>query len=415
MSIAGYRGPKVPLAIISNAPAPYRVHVHERIVSEMPDVELTSVFLADRDIQAWGYGSLEHIGAHNLGLGRTLTDSRSKLSDRWGEVKRGVSMIRELRRRGTRAMVVSGYATIECVMAILWGRLAGIPVLLTGDSNIAGDRNTGLKRVVKKLLVGSIVRLVRGVLPCGQMGRAYFRKYGARDENMRDYPYTGDPSTIEDVSYEQIEAAMAKHGLDPDRKRMVCSGRLIGIKGFDLAIEAFNRIADDRPEWDLVIAGDGEIRAELEAKVRPDLKDRVIWTGFIEDQAELAAVYRASHILLHPSRREAWGVVIVEAVTAGMAVIVTDIVGAAADLVEDGVNGYQIPMDDLDALTEAVLDTTLPIRLAQFRRSTGAKIEDWTSRSDPIAGLRSALRHVGALPDVVPARGTLRPSVARIA
>lgn len=414
MPIAGYRGPKVPLAIIANAPAPYRVHVHERIVSEMPDVELTSVFLADTNLQSWKFGSLSHIGAFNLGEGLSLNDS-SRLASPFGGLKRGVRMIRELRRRGTKAMVVSGYTSIECLMAIAWGKLAGWPVLLTSDSNIAGDRSTGLKRFVKNAALRTIVRMVKGILPCGQMGRAYYRQYGARDEQMRDYPYTGDPSLITDISYEQIEATMAKYGLDPDRKRMVCSGRLIQIKGFDLAIDAFNAIADERPEWDLVIAGDGEIRAELEARVRPDLKDRVIWTGFIEDQAELAAVYRASHVLLHPSRREAWGVVIVEAVTAGMAVIVTDIVGAAADLVEDGVNGYQIPMDNLEALTEAVLDTTLPVRLSQFRRSTGAKIEEWSSRSDAVMGLRSALRAVGALPSSQPERGSVQPALARTA
>jgi glycosyltransferase involved in cell wall biosynthesis len=390
------------------------VHIHERIVSEMPDVDLTSVFLADENIQAWKFGSLSHIGALNLGRGKSLNDAAG-IFRRWDEFKRGAIMIRELRQRGTQAMVVSGYATIECLMAIAWGRLAGVPVFLTSDSNIACDTNTGVKRLVKSALVRTVVRMVRSILPCGQMGRAYYKRYGARDENIRDYPYTADPSLFSDVTYEQIEAAMAKFGLDPDRKRLVCSGRLVHIKGFDLAIDAFNRIADERPEWDLVIAGDGELRHELESRVRPDLKDRVIWTGFIEDQADLAAVYRASHVFLHPARREAWGVVINEAVAAGMAVIASDVTGAAADLVEDGVNGYQVLPDNLDALVEALLDTTLPVRLLQFRRSAAVKLEDWYQKSDAIAGLRGALRAAGVVPSATPDRGRLQPAIAKIA
>jgi glycosyltransferase involved in cell wall biosynthesis len=414
MSALGYTGPRVQVAIIANAPAPYRVHIHERIVSEMPDVALTSVFLASENIQAWTFGSLSHIGAMNLGPGRSLNDARTATS-LWSDVKRGVTMIRELRRRGTRAMVVSGYSSIECLMAIVWGRLAGVPVFLTSDSNIAGDMNSGLKRLAKAALVRSVVRLVKVVMPCGQMGRAYFKKYGARDESMRDYPYMADPAGITDVTFEQVENAMAKYGLDPDRKRMVCSGRLVHIKGFDLAIDAFNAVADERTDWDLVIAGDGELRQELEARVRPDLRARVIWTGFIADQADLAAVYRASHVLVHPSRREPWGVVINEAVTAKMAVIASDVTGAAADLVEDGVNGYIVPTDNLPALIEAMQDTTLPVRLSQFRRSAEVKLEDWYAKSDAVMGLRKALRSVGALSDTRLQPGVLQPALARIA
>lgn len=410
-SSVGYRGPRVGVAIVSNAPAPYRVHVHERIVREMPDVELTSVFLADKNIQAWKFDSLSHIGALNLGHGKSLNDVKG-LGALWQDFRRGAELIRELRLRGTKAVVVSGYTSIECLMAVVWGRLASVPVFLTSDSNIAGDTSTGLKRIVKTALVRTIVKMVRGILPCGRMGRAYYQKYGAKDADMRDYPYTADPSLITGVTRGEIEDVMEKHGLDPDRKRMVCSGRHIHCKGFDLAIDAFNAVADERPEWDLVMAGDGELREELEAGVRPDLRSRVIWTGFIADQAELSAIYRASHVLVHPARCEAWGVVINEAAMARMAVIASDVTGAAADLVEDGVNGYQIPADNLGALIEAMLDTTLPVRLAQFRRSADVIVEEWYTKSDAIEGLRESLKSVGVLPAAreVVGHGTLRPA-----
>lgn len=414
MATIGFRGSKVPVAIIANAPAPYRIHIHERIVDEMPDVELTSIFLADENIQSWKFGSLDHIGAVQLGRGKSLNDAKG-LRGRLADIGRGVRVIRELRRKGAGAVIVSGYSSIECLMTIAWGRLAGVPVLLTSDSNIAGDnRNSGIKKAIKTRLVRSVVRMVKGILPCGQQGRAYYKKYGAKDKDLFDYPYTADPTLITDVTFEQIEAVMEKFGLDPDRKRMVCSGRLVELKRYDLAIKAFNQIADERPEWDLVIAGDGELRASLEALVRPDLRGRVLWLGFVTEQSDLAAIYRASHVLVHPANREAWGVVINEAVTAGMAVIASDATGAAADLVEDGVNGYVVPADDLDTLVEAMRDTTLPVRLLQFRRSSAVKLEDWYQKSDAIKGLRKALRAVGALPASRPTT-TPVPAVARTA
>lgn len=414
MTMFGYRGPKVPVAIIANAPAPYRVHVHERIVAEMPDVNLSSIFLADGNIQSWKFGTMSHIGAVSLGEGRSLNDARGN-SGLLKDFVRGFRTIGALRRHGAKAMVVNGYASIENLMALVWGRLAGIPSFLAADSNIAAENSRGLKRRVKSAYIRAVVKLANVVLPCGQMGRAYFKKYGASDAKMRDYPYTADPSLMTDLTFAEIETVAEKYGLDPDRKRMVCSGRLVSDKGFDLAIDAFNALADERPEWDLVIAGEGELRAELEAKVRADLRSRVIWTGFIAQQSDLAAIYRASHILVHPARREAWGVVINEAVAAGMAVVASDVTGATADLVEDGINGYQVPTEKPDALIEALMDATLPVRLAQFRRSAAVKLEDWYAKSDAIMGLRGALRSVGVLPGSEPARGPLQPAVARIA
>jgi len=413
MATIGFRGSRVPVAIIANAPAPYRIHVHERIVDEMPDVDLTSIFLADENIQSWKFGSLDHIGAVSMGCGKSLNDAKG-LRGHLADLRRGVRVIRELRRRAVGAVVVSGYASIECIMAIAWGRLTGVPVLLTSDSNILADNNRGIKKFVKSVMVGSIVRSVKALLPCGKLGRAYFKKYGARDEQIFNYPYVADPALITDLGFEQIENAMAKFGLDPNRKRLVCSGRLVDLKGFDLAIEALNQIADERPEWDLVIAGDGELRAALEARVRPDLRARVLWLGFITEQSDLAAIYRASHVLVHPARREAWGVVINEALAASMAIVASEATGAAADLVEDGINGYVVPTDNLDALVEALRDTTFPVRLLQFRRSSAAKLEEWYQTCDAIAGLRKALRAVGALPSARPAT-TPVPAVARTA
>lgn len=413
MATIGYRGSKVPVAIISNAPAPYRIHVHERIVDEMPDVELSSIFLADENIQSWKFGSLDHIGAVQLGRGASLNDAGG-VRGRFAEFRRGVRLIGELRRRRVGAVVVGGYGSVECYMAMVWGRLAGVPVLMASDSNIAADNNAGIKRVVKTALLRTIVRLVRGLLPCGQLGRAYFKQYGARDEQMFDYPYTADPAPIADIAFDAVERVMAKYGLDPDRKRFICSGRLVDFKGFDLAIDAFNQVADERHDWDLVIAGDGELRAALEARVRPDLRDRVKWLGFVADQSELATIYKASHIFVHPARREPWGVVVNEAVIAGLAVIASDSTGAAADLVEDGVNGYVVPTDDLNALVETMLDSSLPVRLFQFRRSSAVKLEDWYQKSDAIKGLRKALRSVGALPSGRPATVPV-PAIARTA
>ncbi len=387
------RAVPVSIAVVANAPAPYRVHVHERIAEEIPSVRLTSIFLADGNIQDWSFGDLSHIGAVSVGPGEALGQRRGVVHS----LRKAWRTVRELRRCGARAVVVGGYSHIEGLAAMAWAKAHGVRVLLAADSNWAGDTASGPKRWLKTALVRGVVRVCDALLPCGVLGRRYYASYGADEARMFDMPYEADVRPIREMSAQRVAEVRAKHGLDVDRRRIVCSGRHVHIKGWDVAIEAFNAIAGDRPEWDLVLAGDGELRRKLESKVAPHLRDRVVWLGFLEDQEELMALYRCSDILLHPARREPWGVVIQEAVAAGMAVVASDVTGAAADLVEHGVNGFVVAVDDVPGTTVALGEATHPDRIAELKVGSAEVYERWASRCDPVAGLMRALHAVGVL------------------
>ncbi len=384
----------ISVAIVSNAPAPYRIHLHERIAEEIPSIRLTSIFLADGSNQAWQFGDMDHIGAVSMGPGEVLGEKRGL-----GHALRKIARtIAELRRRKPRAVMVGGYADPGCLAALLWARVSGAKVLMTADSNAAGDRARGAKRLIKNAIVRGVVGLCDAILPCGLQGRRYYARYGARPDRIFEMPYMGDMRHVRDLPAQRVAEVRARYGLEIDRRRIVCSGRHVDCKGYDTAIEAFNAIAAQRPEWDLVMAGDGELRAALEAKVDPSLRDRVIWLGFVKEQEDLVALYRCSDILLHPARSEAWGVVIQEAVASGMAVIASDRTGAAADLVHHGENGFIVSPDDVPATANALLQATDPDRIADLKAGSGDVYERWEMAFDPVAGFANALHAVGVLP-----------------
>jgi glycosyltransferase involved in cell wall biosynthesis len=169
------------------------------------------------------------------------------------------------------------------------------------------------------------------------------------------------------------------------------------VKRADLLIDAFNAIAERRPDWDLLIIGDGTLRDELQARVRGGLADRVIWAGYMSKAAEIAAVMRCSDVLVLPSEQEPWGVVVNEAAAAGLALVCSDVVGAAAELLRDGVNGRSFPVCDLEALKTALLDVTDADHIARYRSQSPTVLHEWQIRGDPIAGLVQALRAVKVL------------------
>lgn len=109
-------------------------------------------------------------------------------------------------------------------------------------------------------------------------------------------------------------------------------------KGHDLLIDIWPTVMDEVPGASLVIAGDGDDRARLEARAA-HIKDHVSFLGRVSD-AVLANLYRDCAFFVMPSRDEGFGLVFLEAMRAGKACIGG--VGAAAEVIENGVTGLVV-------------------------------------------------------------------------
>jgi glycosyltransferase involved in cell wall biosynthesis len=135
-------------------------------------------------------------------------------------------------------------------------------------------------------------------------------------------------------------------------RRLVAVGRLEAQKGFDVAIEAMRSIAGEVPGVQLQIAGDGRLRSGLESTIeRYGIQQSVRLLGRVEDVHELM---READLFVHTARWEGFGLVLLEAMRAGLPIVATR-VGAIPEIVEDGVTGVLVPPDDAGALAEAVL------------------------------------------------------------
>lgn len=172
-------------------------------------------------------------------------------------------------------------------------------------------------------------------------------------------------------------------------------GRLTRQKGFDLLIEAFARIATRHPEWKLVIWGEGDDRKSLEAlRDALDLKDRVELPGVTQRPGlwvETADVFVLS------SRYEGWGIVLLEAMAAGLPVVSFACEWGPSDMVKHGEDGILVPSNDVDALAEALSrmlgDGELRSRLATNAEASAKRYlpERILSQWDAVAS--SALKH----------------------
>jgi glycosyltransferase involved in cell wall biosynthesis len=136
--------------------------------------------------------------------------------------------------------------------------------------------------------------------------------------------------------------------------RLVCVGRLCEQKGQLLLVEALQRVIARGRACELVLAGDGEMRAEIEALIeRHRLQPHVRITGWI-GSAQVRDEILAGRALVLPSFAEGLPVVIMEAMALRRPVITTFVAGIP-ELVRDGANGWLVPAGDVEALADAMV------------------------------------------------------------
>lgn len=380
------------LAVITGHLTPYRVQFHRRIAAEIPELRLATL-VTRRRTGPWVNPDIPEIGTVQLDTGPDEPPaSRSALFRRdWSTSSR---LLDRLAQSPPAAIIAGGYDEIPYIRALLFARRHRIPAYIWADSNVYGDMARGVRRTVKNIYVPWITRSLAGMLICGTVGHRFYHRYGMPDDRMFTVPVEPDYTTLAAISEDDVERIASKNGLNGGRRNLLVCCRLVSEKRVDLAIEAFARIAAARPEWDLVIAGDGPLRKELEASVPDALRARVRFLGFL-DGPTLAAVYRRCQALVLPSDYEPWALVVVEAAASGLALLVSDRVGAAYELVVDGDNGFMVPAGDLGALADRMGGLTV----AGVAERMGARARErwatWRSASDPIKGLREALRAGG--------------------
>jgi len=152
------------------------------------------------------------------------------------------------------------------------------------------------------------------------------------------------------------------------RFRIIAMGRLVAQKGFDRLIDAFARLADRHPIWDVVIFGEGPDRSALEQRVRSaGLSGRVTLAGVTAAaQTELAA----SHLFAFPSRFEGFPNALGEAMAAGLPAVGYHGVSGVEELIEDGTTGVLLPPGADDAQLAVALERL--ISDAELRERMGA-------------------------------------------
>lgn len=338
------------VVVLTEIPAPYRIPLFNALAEK---VDLDVVFLARRNPERpYGLHEEELRFSHRVLPHRHLT-----LRGRWLVLDGGV--VGAL--RGADSIVVGGWNQPAFWLALAWARATRTPAVAWVESTLS-DRRPSRTLAAKRLLA----RACSAFLVPGDAAREYVHAIapGARVESA---PNAVD-ATLFASRVGERDALRAQLGVDGCCFLYV--GRLAPEKGVDVLLRALDGV-----DAELVVAGAGP----EEQRLRALAPGRTRFLGHL-DRDELPSWYAAADALVLPSLSEPWGMTLNEAAAAGLPLVATDAVGAARELVGDGVNGFVVGAGDVAALHDALERVAAD---EAFRRVAGARSRELAATMTP--------------------------------
>jgi glycosyltransferase involved in cell wall biosynthesis len=321
-----------------------------------------------------------------------------KLDPAWSRVLPGsrlaatTQILAELRAGGVVGVMVDGWSGMLALVTFIACHLRRIPISLTSDTQLY-PRRPFWKRLAKALWYPFLFRLPDLFFVAGKRQAAMVRRYGVPDARINVFGLTVDVETIRKRIRElrpQREALRARFGLEAGATVVLYVGRLWEYKGIMDLLDGFQATTTICPSSRLLVVGSGSLEEQVAQRARRD--SRIRFVGRLDFDGVMEALSLAD-VAVVPSRSEAWGLVVIESMAAGLPVVVTHQVGCLDDLIREGDNGLVVPDRDPTALRHA-LESLLcdPERLQRMRRQSQVGLDEWTierSAERIVAGWRA--------------------------
>ncbi len=379
---------KLKLGVLVSHPIQYFVPIYREIAAS-DDVDFTVLYRCRKGLDEYydeGFG-IELKWDIQLvdGYKHQFLSSKNKIDGfDWG-------VIGALLRNKFDVLLVHGYNNVTSLLAILVARLIGTKVLMRGDTR---QQLHHKHNILKSLFKRIVFKLCNGFVTIGTLNKNYYLQFGVPLDRLFFAPFSVNNQQFivsKESRADCRQKVRSDLGLSADSLIVLFVSKLIKIKRADDLIQAFANLTEEFPNVHLVIAGSGEDEEKLHSQAELLSIQQIHFLGF-QNQTQLPTLYAASDIFVLPSDTESWGLVLNEVMAAGMPVIVSNEVGAAADLVEGKGTGIVYPCGDISALCNS-----LKILLANSsqRESMASKaselIKQWDTRECVFGILNAAL------------------------
>jgi glycosyltransferase involved in cell wall biosynthesis len=363
---------KVRIAVVTSHPIQYATPLYA-FLNRDPELDVTALFCSDvslRGVTDRGFGQpitwdVDLLnGFNSIFLGKRARTRT--LSGFWSLIC--PELAREIRKARYDVVLVHGQQFAAYVVAFAVAKLQGIPVMTRGETHL-GLHTPWLRKMVRNRVLSAQYRFIDRFLAIGSANTEYYRALGVPQERIYRVPYSVDNNrfaTASSLSLQERIDYRNRLGVHDDRPVLLYASKLLRRKHPDDLLQAAAMLGAKGHSFHVVIAGSGEMEHELRVLVAELKLAPVTFTGFI-NQSELPKLYGASDVFVLPAENEPWGLIVNEAMCAGLPVVVGASVGCVPDLLKRGINGFTCvagkPTSLADALEPLVRDPDLRRRM----------------------------------------------------
>lgn len=251
-------------------------------------------------------------------------------------------------------LILDGYGFRAQMELIFWLRIMNKPYGLSIDGAFIPQNENIIKRQIKK----SIISNAAFVFSTSQCTDEFITNYGG--EKKRIYRHLFSNTSISELADKPLrnnekillrKILYQKYGIQMQASDplVVSAGKLIYRKGFDVLEKAIIEMNSEDNITNCIIVGSSDKSDSLKIGEGKNI-DVIAYC----DKEELNLFYKAADIFVLPTRHDEWGLVIGEAMAQGAPIITTEMCLAGRALIQDKVNGYLVPADDVEALKRTI-------------------------------------------------------------
>jgi glycosyltransferase involved in cell wall biosynthesis len=364
------------LAVITTHPIQYYAPVFERI-HQRDDMELKVFY-------TWG---VESVNKYDPGFKKNIAWDIPLLENYPYEWVKNVArkpgshhffgiqnpeLIELIEKWQPDAILVYGWSYYSHLKAIRYFKNK-VPVFFRGDSTLL-DRHDNFKNRIKNLLLKWVYSHVDHAFYVGQQNKKYFLQYGLKAEQLSFAPHAIDNARFEADKSAEAAAFRASLAIADDEILLLFAGKIVAKKDPAILLKTFAAL--NHTKVHLLFVGNGHLEDQLKAG-STHLKN--IHFFDFQNQTRMPVIYQACNLFVLPSRGpgDTWGLAVNEAMACGKAVLVSDKVGCADDLIKAGINGAIFKAGDLDSLSTQLKKLLDLQKLKQMGEASKAIIRDW--------------------------------------
>ena len=245
-------------------------------------------------------------------------------------------LLQTLQQLSPECVALCGYHRVENLVALSWAKSTSRSAILM----IASKQDDAPRHYWQEWLKGLIVKQFDGYLVGGSTQRQYMSALGAPDNRIFEgYDVVDNALFAEAAAAARQNEQQLRLDLGLPSRYFMAACRFVSKKNLPLLLEAYHLYRQtSTTAWSLVICGGGPLEAEVRQIIKDQQIPDVLFPGFHKSK-ELGTYYGLASCFILPSIQEQWGLVVNEAMAAGLPVLVSQTSGCAPDLVQEGVNG----------------------------------------------------------------------------